>query len=153
MDDLTRLVIENECRRLAVLYCHHLDHLNPDAFAALYAEDAVYKPAVEPAPIVGRPAILDWIRRYPRNRLGRHISTNHIVEVLDADTARGSSCAVVFREPDPQAGVLSTRVTPRSVVEYADTYRRTAEGWRFAVRTYQMQFLQAEESRRPVAAK
>ena len=152
MDDLQRLVIEHACRKLTVLYCQHLDHLDPDAFASLFAEDAVYKSAVEPKPIVGRPAVLEWIRRYPAHRLARHVASNQLVEVIDADNAKGSSYAVVFREPDPQPGVLSARVTPRSVVEYTDTYRRTPEGWRFASRAYVMHFLEAEDSRRPVGA-
>lgn len=152
MDDLARLVIENECQKLATLYCTHLDHLNPEAFANLFAEDALYKPAVEPEPIAGRAAILEWIYRYPKARLGRHLSTNQIVEVIDENNAKGSSYAVVFREPNPQPDVLSDRVTPRSMVEYTDTYRRTPEGWRFARRFYRIDFMQAEEARRPVAA-
>jgi hypothetical protein len=152
MDALARLVIENECSRLMSLYCRHLDHLDPAAFAGLYAEDAVYKPAAAPAPIVGRPAILDWARAYPSHRLGRHLSTNQVVDVVDADHATGWSYAVVFREPDPREGVLSTRVTPRSVVEYRDEFRRTAEGWRFASRRYDINFLQSEESNRPTVS-
>ncbi|GAA4347077.1 hypothetical protein GCM10023165_31930 [Variovorax defluvii] len=150
MHETKRLIIENECRKLTVLYCQHLDHLDPEAFANLYTEDALYKPAVEPVPIVGREKILDWIRKYPAKRLGRHIATNQLVDVVDENNATGSSYAIVFREPDPQEGVLSSRVTPRSVVEYTDTYRRTAAGWRFARRAYQMHFLQAEDTRRPI---
>jgi hypothetical protein len=149
MDDLQRLIIENECRKLAVLYCWHLDHLDPEAFAALYTEDAQYKPAIEPKPIIGRDAILDWIRAYPKRRLGRHVSTNHFVEVIDEEHAVGSSYAVVFRDPEPTATSVSPRVTPRSVVEYVDNFRRTPAGWRFASRYYQMLFLEAEQTARP----
>jgi hypothetical protein len=149
MDDLSRLAIEHECQKLMSRYCNHLDHGESEAFAGLYAEDAVYKPAAAPEPIVGRAAILDWARAYPKHRLGRHLSTNQVVEVEGPDRATGSSYAVVFREPDPQAGVLSTRVVPRSVVEYRDEFRRTDEGWLFASRYYTIDFLQAEESNRP----
>jgi hypothetical protein len=142
VDAVQRLVIENECRKLSLLYCRHLDHLDPSAFADLYAEDAVYKPAAVAEPIRGRSAIFDWISHYPRDRLGRHISTNQMVEVTDDSRATGTSYAVVFREPDPEIGRISTRVTPRSVVEYEDTYRRTEQGWLFASRRYRFQFLQ-----------
>lgn len=151
MDDAQRLIIENECRKLTILYCQHLDHLDPEAFAGIYTEDASYKPAAEPVPIVGRERILEWIKRYPKNRLGRHCAMNQLVDVIDENHATGSSYAVVFREPDPQADVLSARVTPRSVVEYTDKYRRTAQGWRIASRSYQLNFMQAEEARRPLA--
>lgn len=150
MDGLQRLTIENECQKLAVLYCWHLDHLNPEAFARLYTEDALYKPAIEPEPIIGREAILEWIRRYPARRLGRHVSTNQFVEVIDEEHAVGTSYAVVFREPDPETGRVSGHVTPRSVVEYVDNFRRTSDGWKFSSRCYQMLFLQAEQTNRPV---
>src|SRR4051794_14246617 len=139
-DDLKRLIIENECKKLTVLYCHHLDHADPTAFASLYSNDASYKPAVEPVPIAGRAKIREWMEKYPKHRLGRHVAANQIVEVIDEDNARGTSYAVVFREPDPEVGVVSSRVIPRSVVEYIDTYRRTAEGWRFASRSYEIYF-------------
>ena len=149
MDDLSRLLVEHECQKLMSLYCRHLDHQDPESFADLFTPDAVYQPAAAPAPFVGRPAILEWARAYPKHRLGRHLSTNQVVTVVDADDATGWSYAVVFREPDPQPGVLSARVTPRSVVEYHDEFRRTGDGWRIASRTYRIHFLQAEESNRP----
>lgn len=149
MDELSRIVTEHECQKLMSLYCKHLDLQDAEAFAGLYTEDAVYKPAAAPEPFVGRRAILEWAHAYPKDRLGRHLSTNQVVEVLDADHATGWSYAVVFREPEPQAGVMSTRVTPRSMVEYHDEFRRTDEGWRFASRYYVIHFLQAEEPNRP----
>lgn len=149
MDDIARMAIEHACTKLTILYCRHLDHLDPEAFADLYTEDALYKPAVEPEPIVGRSNILAWIRRYPKERLGRHLATNQIVDVIDADTATGSSYALVFREPAPADGLISTRVTPRSMVEYKDSYRRTPQGWRIAARIYRFNFLQEDETRRP----
>lgn len=151
MDEMKRLVIENECRKLTILYCQHLDHPDSGAFANLYAEDALYKPAVEPIPIVGRTKIREWMSNYPRHRLGRHMATNQLIDVIDENNATGSSYAIVFREPNPEEGVLSGRVTPRSVAEYSDVYCRTAEGWKFARRTYQIKFMQEEETRRPTS--
>lgn len=150
MDDLNRMLIEHECRKLMILYCNHLDHSDPESFAGIYAEDAMYKPAALPDPIHGRPAILEWAKAYPKHRLGRHFSTNQLVEVVDEDRATGRSYAVVFREPDPREGTVSTRVTPRSVVEYFDEFRRTAEGWRIASRYYQVQFMEEGEAVRPL---
>ena len=150
MDETNRVVIENECRKLTILYCQHLDHIDPEAFANIYTEDALYKPAIEPVPIIGRANILAWIHRYPKHRVNRHCAMNQLVEVIDENNATGSSYVVNFREPNPQAGVLSARVTPRSVVEYTDKYRRTEQGWRISSRTYQILFMQEEETRRPV---
>lgn len=149
MDDITRMLIEYECRKLSDLYCRYLDHKDPDAFANLYTEDAVYKPAIQPDPIVGRTNILEWFHKYPTTRLVRHLATNKLVEVIDENNAKGTSYAVTFREPDPKDGRISVRASPRAVVEYTDTYRRTDDGWKFASRYYNIDFLVEEESNRP----
>jgi hypothetical protein len=149
VDDVQRLSIESECIKLANLYCWYLDRPDSAGFASIYTEDAIYKPAIEPVPIVGRAAILAWIEAYPKDRLGRHISTNQIVEVIDEDNASGVSYAIVFREPEPQDDAISTRVIPRSVLEYVDSYRRTTEGWKISERYYRVLFWQAEQTVRP----
>jgi hypothetical protein len=149
MNDLERMLIEHECSKLMTLYCHYLDHPDADGFAGIYTEDGMYKPAALPEPMYGREAIRDWLHAYPKDRLGRHVSTNQLVEVIDEDRATGRSYAIVFREPAPRDGVLSDRVTPRSVVEYFDEFRRTEEGWKISARYYQVQFMQGEEAVRP----
>ena len=88
---------------------------------------------------------------FARPTIGAGSTANQLVHVVDESHATGTSYAIVFREPSPQEGVISARVTPRSLVEYQDTYRRTAEGWKIARRFYQFNFLQAEEDRRPAA--
>ncbi|MEW1808696.1 nuclear transport factor 2 family protein [Pseudarthrobacter sp. NPDC080039] len=149
MDDLTRLVIENECKKLMTLYCWHIDHLDPAAFAELFAEDAEYKPSVEPKPIVGQGSIRRWAEAYPKRFLSRHVSTNQFVEVVDENHARGVSYAIVWRDSEPADDAVSANVTPRSLVEYVDTFRRTPGGWRFATRYYRMLFLQEDAAQRP----
>lgn len=151
MDELRRMLIEHQCRKLMVRYCYHIDRRDAAGFAGIFTEDGMYKPAAEPAPLHGRRAILEWVRAYPPDRFGRHVCTNALVEVIDEDHARGTSCGVVFREPQPRDGEISTRVTPRSVIEYFDTFRRTPHGWRIASRYYQVQFMEAGESIRPQA--
>jgi len=143
MDAMERMLIEHECRKLMLLYCQHADHLNPEAFAALFSEDAYYNPAAHPE-MNGRAEILEWIKVYPRNRLARHCSTNQIVDVVDVDNAVGNSYAMVFRQDDPVEGVPSGNVAPRSLVEYKDKFRRTEDGWRIAERQYQYGFLKEE---------
>lgn len=149
MDDLTRLGAENECRKLMLLYCWHIDHLDPEAFAGLFAADAEYKPAAEPVPMVGREAIRTWADAYPKEKLGRHVSTNQIIEVADESNATGVSYSVVFRDPAPAEGEVSANVVPRCLVEYVDTFKRTDEGWKFTSRCYRMIFLEESETNRP----
>lgn len=149
MDELQRMLIEHACQKLMINYSHRIDEHDADGFAALFAEDATYKPAVEPAPLVGREAIRRWAREYPAQRLTRHVCGNLLVDVLDHDRAIGSSYAVVFREPTPMGAEISSRVTPRAVVKYHDEFRSTGEGWRFSLRYYDVDFLDSGESVRP----
>ena len=89
----------------------------------------------------GRDEILTWISDYPRDRLARHVSSNQVVDVIDSDNAKGRSHAVAYRQEQPVAGTPSEKVVPRAIVEYYDTFRRTADGWRIASREYQYTFL------------
>ncbi len=143
MNDMTRMLIEHECRRLMLLYCQHVDHLAPEAFANLFTEDAYYNPAAHPE-MTGQAEILNWIKAYPKNRRARHCSVNQLVNVVDAENATGTSYAMVFRQEDPLEGTPSPNVAPRAIVEYRDNFRRTAKGWRIAERQYQYDFLKTE---------
>ena len=143
MNDLTRMLIEHECRRLMLLYCQHVDHLAPEAFANLFTEDAYYNPAAHPE-MNGQAEILNWIKAYPKNRRARHCSVNQLVNVVDAENATGTSYAMVFRQEDPLEGTPSPNVAPRAIVEYRDKFRHTAKGWRIAERQYQYDFLKTE---------
>lgn len=143
MNPMDRMLIEHECQRLMSSYCLHVDHLNPEAFANLFTEDAYYNPAAHPE-MNGRGEILSWISDYPRNRRARHCSTNQIVDVIDANTATGISYAMVFRQENPVEGTPSGNVAPRAVVECRDKFRRTDDGWRIAERQYQYQFLKED---------
>lgn len=149
MTDIEKMLIEHECRKLSVLYCLYLDAQDSAGFASIYTRDAIYKPAIMPEPVVGRDAILQWAERYPKNRLGRHFSANEHVEVIDENHAKGRSYAMVFREPAPQADLISIRTCPRSVVEYNDSYRRTDQGWKISKRYYNIIFMEESESNRP----
>lgn len=149
MDEISRMLAEHQCQKLSDLYCRHLDYKDPEAFAAIFTEDAVYKPAIQPRPIVGRDNIRQWCHDYPSTRFLRHLSTNQIVEVLDETRAKGTSYAITFREPDPRPDQISGRSTPRAVVEYVDTYRKTGDGWKIATRFYNIDFLDSEETNRP----
>ncbi len=140
MNDVDRMLIEHECCKLMLQYCEYVDHLAPTEFANLFTRDAYYNPAAHPE-MNSRDEILAWISGYPLDRLARHVSTNQIVEVIDADNAKGTSYAVVYRQEQPVPGAPSEKVVPRAIVEYHDTFRQTDEGWRIASREYQYTFL------------
>lgn len=149
VDELQQMLIEHACQKLIIEYGHRIDRHDAAGFAALFAQDAAYKPAAEPVPLLGREAIWRWACDYPAERLTRHLCTNILVGVLSTDRAVSSSYAVVFREPNANGNGISARVTPRAIVKYHDEFRRTGEGWKFSSRYYDVDFLEASESARP----
>ena len=68
---------------------------------------------------------------------------------LFGDISSGKSSLVKALLPGSQPSIDVAGGTTRSLVEYTDTYRRTAEGWKIATRYYNFNFLQADEPRRP----
>ena len=75
-------------------------------------------------PLVGRDALRRFVSTIPGDR--HHLTMNEIIEV-DGDNATARAYAVVTKESPP---VIS------AVGDYADTLRRTADGWRFSHRVY-----------------
>jgi hypothetical protein len=65
----------------------------------------------------------------------RHVMTNPVVHVLDAERATGSCYLTVYNSiAEPDAAGVRPVALPATVGEYADTFRRTADGWRFQSR-------------------
>ncbi|MES1247388.1 MAG: nuclear transport factor 2 family protein [Actinomycetota bacterium] len=115
-----------EIRVLEARYCRLVDSGyesagdDPDAFAALFAEDGVWAAAGEP--IVGRAAIRE--RAESGRRFRFHLTANPIID-LDGDRATGRWHALVaLTGRDGEAAWLAGR--------YVNEFVRTGEGWRFA---------------------
>jgi ketosteroid isomerase-like protein len=111
---------------LQARYCRFVDSGyavagdDPDAFAALFAEDGVWAAAGEP--VVGRAAIRE--RAVAGRRFRFHLAANPIVD-LDGDRATGRwHVLVALTGRDGEAQWLAGR--------YVNELVRTPEGWRFA---------------------
>lgn len=126
-----RRAIEWDCARLINLYATLNDAARWAEVAALYAEDgSMTRPTAPDAPIVGRAAILAAFTARPP-RTTQHITTNIVVDVIDADTAVATSAMLLFTAPD----------APPLVGGFVDRFRRVrGEGWRFAERRGTMTF-------------
>ncbi len=133
MDDLARLLAERACLRLMTGYCTHLDAWEVDTFLELFIPDGVWR-RTAPRPTIdlaGREAIRAFFHKRPTHSLSRHLILNPVVDILDADTARGVCVGLVVRGdatgtlPVPMRGV-------ELIVEYRHRFVRTAEGWRIA---------------------
>jgi len=133
-DSLTedaRRAIEWDCARLINLYAALNDAARWAEVAALYTEDgSMTRPSAPDAPIVGRDAILAAFESRPA-RTTRHITSNIVVTILDADTATATSAMLLFTGAD----------APPLVGGFVDLLHRVpGEGWRFAERRGSLTF-------------
>ncbi|MFI4974825.1 MAG: nuclear transport factor 2 family protein [Caulobacterales bacterium] len=134
MDDLQRLMIERACERLVAQYCHFVDHGQAGRVPELFSEDGVW--ASPDNTMTGRDAIAAGFRRRQENagRLSRHVCSNLLIEVVDAERATGCVYLTLYRH-DGEAGRRAAPAAAPSIVgEYRDTFVRTPEGWRFSRR-------------------
>jgi ketosteroid isomerase-like protein len=128
MDELARLLAERACERLVIDYAALNDVGNWDAVAALYLpEGRMSRPTTPDDFVEGRDAILAAFKARPV-RATRHICANIRVDV-DGDNATATSQILLFTGHEaPKVG------------SYADTFARTADGWRFAERRGSLDF-------------
>ena len=123
--------------RLVHRYAWLIDHAEAQGVADLFTEDGRLF-GVGPDK-VGRSAILDWGRQRAAmaERRSLHVQTNLLIEPVGRDEASGASVVTVYRHD----GQGPRPATPFAVAEYADRYRRGADGeWRFAERRLTVAF-------------
>lgn len=64
-------------------YCQHFDDGAAELWAALFTEDGSFAPAGRP-PVVGRPALIDFVRQSGAPGTMKHITANAIVDLEGA---------------------------------------------------------------------
>lgn len=149
---LARLEDERAIERLIWSYGHALDFDTPDAYAALFTEDAIIEirsgfaellgveaefPEAGAAMLLGRGAARTErgfafsghaaLRRFvTRERVARglHVSTQPLVEITGPDTAEASSYLRIYH----QAKGADAHLTHFG--RYLDRFVRTPAGWR-----------------------
>jgi hypothetical protein len=135
MTELEVLLAEQACQKLQMLYAVHADRGETEAFTQLFAPDGSVAVPEAPA-FVGHPAIRASMEAL--NALGvtmRHVITNPVVNVVDAQTATGSCYLTVWNSrEEADAAAIRPIALPATVGEYADVFRKTADGWRFQSR-------------------
>lgn len=140
--DVQKLVDEKACENLIAKYCHLVDFGNASGIADLFAADGYWSgPGVE---MVGQDQIRAGFsaRQDVKRRQSRHLCTNVLVQV-DGDEATSLCYLLNFRH-DSQTGVAESPAPaglPKYVGEYHDRFIRTADGWRFASRRFELAFL------------
>ncbi|MFN0304819.1 MAG: nuclear transport factor 2 family protein [Burkholderiales bacterium] len=123
--------IERECERLVLLYARYADSFQDDAFAALFAEDALLHRGDHP--LRGREAIRAAMRQRRRDAVVRHLCFNILIDVIDRDQATGTSYLTLYRHFGA-ATIPTPMIEPEMIAEYHDRFVSTSTGWRIAER-------------------
>ncbi|HVM52525.1 MAG TPA: nuclear transport factor 2 family protein [Acidimicrobiales bacterium] len=135
MTDADIVAIERACERLVITYTHLVDGGRAAAVADLFTVDGVWSSGGNR--LEGREAIrAAFTRRQESDRTSRHVCTNLLVDVIDADHATGLVYLTLYRHDGSGRGVPE----PDLVGEYRDRFARTPEGWRFTERIATMAF-------------
>jgi hypothetical protein len=125
--------IEWECQRVLLQNLQHVDQRNYEAAANSYTADAIW--SVDGMTLKGRDEILEAL--YPALGDGtiRHVFTNTVVNVIDADHAESRSYHSIYYTPEAriedQEGPLPFE-GPHRIGDQAVKMERTEEGWQIA---------------------
>jgi hypothetical protein len=123
--------IEWECQRVLTRFCLFNDCKQSDDLANLFTTDGVWFRLG--AALVGRENIRRAVEARTANAFHRHILSNVIVTVIDADHAEVSSYKTIYYydagealdKPVPLDG-------PKWVSAYTDSFVRSEDGWLIA---------------------
>lgn len=147
MTEIERMAAEHACTKLQSRYCLAADRGDVEGFVALFMPDASITIPEAPA-FTGHEAIRASIQALAG--LGvtmRHLMTNSVIEVEDAETASGACYLVVFNSAEPaDAGGCRPSDAPSTVGEYHDTFRKTDAGWRFSSRRLTRVFRRTDDA-------
>ena len=128
MGEIEKMLAEHECSRLCTEFHLNIDAYQHDKVTLLFAPDAKWHH------VSGLFDSTAKIRAYLDSKstspIVRHLVTNVLIDVVDADFATGTAYVTVFyAEPGQE-----TLGPPIVLVTYHDEFRRTEAGWRFASR-------------------
>jgi len=142
IDDGQRMVIERACLRLVTEYCHLVDHGEAARIADLFTDDGVWMSTQ------GRAALQQFFqsRQDDVARMSRHVCNNTLIDVVDADHARGVTYLTLYRHDGEPGRKVSPLSGPSMLGEYRDVFVRTADGWRFQQRDLILDFIRTDPS-------
>jgi hypothetical protein len=141
MNATERFEIERECERLVTRYCHYVDHGQAERIAELFTKDGAWRaPGIE---MKGQEELRRGFsaRQANRGRMSRHVCSNGLVEVIDADHATGVVYLTLYRHDGEEGRRTSPLDGPEMVGEYRDRFVRTPDGWRIAERSTHVDFV------------
>lgn len=133
-----RQEIEHACTQLSMRFAKYADFRDYPALVALFVEDGVFERMGQRH--VGSEAILALMATRPLDMKTRHICSNIVIDALGEDTATGVTYVQLYRHDGGGDNEVAPASAPRMVGDYHDSFVRTAHGWRFAERTFVLEF-------------
>ncbi len=100
-----------------------------ERFVSLFVPTGVFERAGQRS--VGHEAIRSFLNARPVGRATRHICTNISIAMTGPETATGRSSAMMFQAASETPVKLPLQVSAPVVVDYADNYLLTPDGWKF----------------------
>jgi ketosteroid isomerase-like protein len=133
VDTSTRLAIEAELTQLVSRFSHCIDSGKYQELALLFTDDGIFDRVGQV--LNGRAAILEAMRNR-HSYLTRHMVSNILFTQIDAQEARATMYVANFVGHGGNSELPVSFALPQpAILEFDDTYRRTADGWRIARRT------------------
>jgi len=135
MDETEKMLIEWECQKLMRRYYKHVDHYEYDEAILLFTPDVDWLGLG--VKLDGRDEILKGLHGGLGAGTIRHMLTNVVVTVIDGNHAKATAYNTLYSSPDirydQHDGPIDFR-TATQIVEQADEFTRTDEGWRISKR-------------------
>lgn len=145
MDCDQQMLIERECERLVMRYCHLIDRGEAALVADLFTDDGVWKaPGIV---LAGRNEVAAQMaaRQERADLRSRHVCSTFVCDVTDEDHASGVVYLSLYRRTaDPDRKGPVGVAGPTVVGEYRDEFARTDHGWRIAKRELIVTFVREE---------
>ncbi len=135
MDEYQEQAIEWACQKIMRQYYQHVDRYEYEEAIMLFTPDVDWLGLG--VKLDGRKQILEGLYGGLGGGTIRHMLTNVVVEVIDADHAKASAYNTLYSSPDirydQQSGPIDFK-TATQVVEQRDEFTRTLDGWRISKR-------------------
>jgi ketosteroid isomerase-like protein len=129
-----QLVDVETCRSLVVEFAARIDSGQAHTLGELMTADASFTRPTNPDVVIqGRDAILAAFATRPKHLISLHMNLNIRVRLTGTDTAEGHS-VVMLQLADANDELLAGKGRKTGAPlfgTWTDTFRRTAEGWRF----------------------
>jgi hypothetical protein len=129
LDAITRIEIEHDCTALCHAFGYYLDKRDYEAVASLFTDDGVWKRyGVD---VRGREALLGVLNQRSSKMLTRHLVGNILFTEVGDDICRAVMSSLSFFNNDATEGPAVLPPDSTVIMDFHDTYRRSAAGWRF----------------------